>query len=391
MSFIKKRYYFYNFFKSQSSIPPFYGSIAIKPSQTVLYDSLDKDFEENQSTYKVNHTPDYLYIKYNHENSFKIKTVSRHIGYAVDLSQYSDIGAYVTHHFKNARKIKRYVSKLETCFNISYKRYYGDISRDVYEDLLNRLYTMVEKRFCLLNDTNQQINDTIRWQTTLDETYSLIREKRASLFVIYEDNKPILINIAHHWGTIFYDFMFSFDIDYSKFSLGHISFYKQIEWCINEGYEIFDTGPGEYHYKKRWSNQSYNLLQHVIYKKSNVKSVVLGNVEVALTLIKKYSEHFSIKPYIKLKKKRMAKKNDKKPTYKMACMKTNDFNLDNYQEIDYEINEYSFLRKTVFDFLYAKSEHKDDIKVFKNNDDTRFIIKGKNIVIQYDVLYGAIN
>jgi len=387
MSLIKKRIYFYDLFKSGSNIPSFYDSIINRTTRSVLSYSLYNKSKESHKICKVNHLPEYLKIEYKDHYKLGVKSINRDVGYAIDLSQFSTIDTYVNHHFKNGRKIRKYVRRLETSFNITYKRYYGDISRDVYDDLLNRLHNMVQKRFMQLNDINQQINDTARWQLTLDETFSLIKKKRASLFVIYEDDKPILINIAHHWENLFYDFMVSFDIDYSKFSLGHISLYKQLEWCFNNSYEIFDLGPGEYHYKKRWSNRAYNLSQQVVYEKHNFLSELTANAEIVLTLIKKHLVSKKAKNYLKSIKKAIRKNNFKVFEFSTSDITKQDFDLQNYTKINYKNEDYAFLRKILFDFLYSKTEHKDDVLVFKNiTESNRYIFKGKKNNMLCDIL-----
>ncbi|MDB9782723.1 GNAT family N-acetyltransferase [Winogradskyella sp.] len=341
MSLVKKRYYFYDFFKTQDGIPSFYGSVKSKSAQTVLYDSFSNS-TENQPVCKINHIPDYLQIEYNNEDNLNIKSLNRDLGYAIDLNNVSDINSYVNQQFKKGRTIRRYVSKLESSFNITYKRYYGDIPKDVYDELLQCLFKMVQKRFVQLNDINEQINDDIRWKTTLEETYALIKEKRASLFVIYEDDKPIVISIGHHWGSVFYYVMCSFDIDYAKFALGHVNFYKQLEWCINEGYEIFDCGLGEYHYKKRWSNKTYILLQQVICNKGNILDELIANVEITLTLIKKNLALEKLKLYLKSIKKTFIKTNYKALECNISYINEQDSNLQDYTKINIKNDDYAF-------------------------------------------------
>lgn len=386
MSFIKKHYYFYDFFKINTNIPPFYDSIKNKSSQSVLFDSFSHNGITKHAICKVNHIPNYLHLDYSNEYNLSIKSLNRDVGYAIHLDGFNDVDTYVNRQFKKGRTIRKYVKRLETSFNITYERYYGDIPQNVYDELLNYLFKMVKRRFSQLNKVNQQIIGN-RWQKTLEETRLLIKKKKASLFVIYDDNKPIVISIGHHWGNVFYYVMCSFDIDYSKFGLGHINFYKQVEWCIDNDYKIFDAGPGEYYYKKRWSNTTFSLLQHIVYRKDNFSDRLIANVEMLLTIIKKHLFSESVKTYLKSIKKVFKKDRHKHLTYKTNYINEQNLNLEDYDEIDPNTDDYIFLRKILFDYLYSKIEHKESVSVFNNiADKNMYIFKGERSIMQCKIL-----
>jgi len=382
MSFIKNRYYFYDFFKEDKNIPHFYRSIVNVSSETVLHNYYIRNKIGDNAIRKVNHIPDYLSVDYNH--NLIIKSINRDIGYAIKLDDAINVDAYVNNHFKKANRITNAIKRLERSFNITYKRYYGDISENSYAELLQCLFQMVEKRFNQLGKINKQITSS-QWQRTLNDTLSLIKNKRASLFVIYDDYKPILISISHHWKDVFYGVMCSFDIDYSKFGLGHIHLYKQVEWCIDNGYKTFDVGPGEYHYKKRWSNHTYTLLQHVIYKKGHLSHILIANAEIISTKIKKYIISKRFLPSLKLLPNKL---NDDKNKYLNSLTKFvehQDFDIEEYAMVDYRDDEYAFLRKIVYDYLYTKSEQKSDVEVFKITCSNKFLIRGKYSSMIYSI------
>ena len=67
----------------------------------------------------------------------------------------------------------------------------------------------------------------------------MIRNKEAALFVIYNQDKPIAINLVNFSDTTMLDVIRVFDIDYARYRLGVVGIMKQIEWCIENNFKAF--------------------------------------------------------------------------------------------------------------------------------------------------------
>ena len=107
---------------------------------------------------------------------------------------------------------------------------------------MNRLEKMLIKRFEQRNDVSQTLT---QWDRYKEMYFSLINEKRASLFVIYHENTPIVISLNHHFQGRLFSAISSYDIDFGKFSLGSVEIYKKLDWCIANQHQSYEMGMGD--------------------------------------------------------------------------------------------------------------------------------------------------
>src|SRR5690606_20226837 len=64
---------------------------------------------------------------------------------------------------------------------------------------------------------------------------------------------------------IVHGFNRSFDMAYSKFGLGNIELLNLVQWCFEHGFEILDFMKGEYDYKNKFTDTSYNFTIQLAY------------------------------------------------------------------------------------------------------------------------------
>src|SRR5690606_19884949 len=171
------------------------------------------------------------------------------------------------------------------CFDINYKMFYGKIEKEEYDFLMNSLKKMLVKRFKQRNNVNERLHE---WDHFHKIIFPLINQKKASLFVIYDEKKPIDISLNYHHDKIFFSAIASYDIDYAKFGLGHIDIYKQLEWCILNHYQIFDLGMGDMEYKSKWCNTIYKFNHHFIYQKRSIYSALITSSLIKKIITKQY-------------------------------------------------------------------------------------------------------
>lgn len=309
-----------------------------------------------------------LHIK---DTTIKHKIIAQNNwGYAIHLDSDSTIDTYLQRQFKSKYRsiIRRYINRLEACFSITYKLYYGDISKDTYEFIFNSLKEMIVNRFKQRNEENKEL---YKWDILLDETYEKIKNKQASLFVIYDEDKPIEISLNYHFGSMLFSTISSYDINYSKFGLGHVEIYKQVEWCCANNYLLYEMGVGGMDYKRRWSDTIYNFEHHITYSKVSLLSIIKGRTEVFKIKLKenlKAKKINEIIPTLKNKflKSKQFKEADENITVS-AITKTNNteqFNLNNLKEIAIDTTDYNFFKKYVYDFAYTTTKHVDTIKTY---------------------------
>ena len=296
------------------------------------------------------------------------------------LEDYDSLEAYLKKQFgaKSRSKIRAYKKRLETCFKVRYKMFYGDISKKDYDFLFEHFLTMIKRRFEQRGDTH---GDLKIWALIRNTTYGMILNKKASLFVIYDDEKPIDICLNYHFLNVLNNSIRSFDIDYSKFRLGHIDIYKQLEWCFENNHTIFDLSYGDLDYKRKWCNTIYEFEQHVVFPKKKLSKKLQAYIIIQLLKLKasldKRKEAF---PFRKVKSLILQKNTSiKNSTENPFEIKDNIELSENLlvSIIDINTDEYSFLRKPTYDFLYLNFESSNNISVYKiKGEENTFLIKG---------------
>ena len=281
---------------------------------------------------------------------------------------------------KNSRnKNNKFKRRLEDSFNIKYKMFYGEMAKDEYDTVFNSFKQLLEKRFADKKVTNNNL-EAKEWSFYYEVAYPLILEKKASLYVIYDNDKPIGVTLSYFSEDILFDAITVFDIDYFKFHLGSVTIMKLIEWCIDNDMEILDFSKGYFEYKTRWCTKTYDFEYHIFYDSTSVKSKLVAN---------------TIKRFYDLKQTLREKNLNEKLhqlTYKLKHQEKEEIVITSYDfkeaeaseiendmsKIDFELPENRNIKLMVFEFLYLYLENYNNIQLFKlNNEAHSYLIKGK--------------
>ncbi|WP_106794989.1 GNAT family N-acetyltransferase [Aquimarina sp. Aq78] len=370
--------YFFELFE-KGLIPKVFPRINYLESEEQLINpDYDDELVNNPDTvYSVFFIADYLKPELNKE-VFNLKKVDQFFkGYAIFLDGFASADAYIKYRFRsNAKGIRRRVKRLESCFQISYKTYYGSIEKEEYDVLMDCLEKMLIRRFKQRNDVSQSL---IRWDHYKSMYFSLINQKKASLFVVYDHDNPIVISLNHHFFGRLFSAISSYDIDYGKFSLGSVEIYKKLDWCIANNHKSYEMGMGDLTYKREWCNHIYNFEHQIIYPKKSISAAISAFVEYLKVSFKEFVFKIAYVRYKKYKAKR--KKNTvvtQELEYKALPIIEVQYD-EQYPTVDYNSAEYSFLRKIVFDFLYTSIEHVSNVSVLKVlEEENTYLIIGKS-------------
>lgn len=337
----------------------------------------NRDFKLNlKDIYSHRLIPEYFKLNLR-DTSLKIKVIPQYNwGYSILLHASDSIEAYMQRQFNSKKRniFTRYVRRLESCFNIRYRMFHGDISKTDYGFIMQSLHYMITSRFEERNEPHKNLHE---WDYLVEHTYAEIINKRASLFVIYNEEEPIEISLNYHFDKILFSYVSSYNIDYSKFGLGHVEIYKQVEWCANNGYILFEMGVGGMDYKRRWSNNVYRYNHYIIYNSLSIKSKYKAQLLVTKIKFKEYLKSKGVNEIHSKYTKYFTKKPTKQSNATLSEIKgIHDLNLANSEEIrQHTINTYSFLKKYIYDFLYTTKSHLNDVKIYKCNKENSFLIK----------------
>ncbi len=381
---IIKNITFLKAFLVESSLPLIYGSIL--DNKGFNYKAKTSKAQSiNKQIFLVKDVPDYLHIDIketeNNISLYKTKTLKGHL---IDFQLFKNFPDYIEQNFsaKSRSNLRRYQNRLETCFNIKYTCYYGSIPKPEYDHLFVVLKDLLLRRFNEKQEVNYELQHLNEFH---DIVYDLVLNKKASIYVIYDGQKPISIRINMHKERLNFYIISGYDIDYSKFHLGAIDMLKSIEWCFNNNFEVYDLLKGYDYYKIKWATTCYHYYNHIVYNSSSTKASFIGKLAYIKEVIK-YKCYTAIKnsklyfSYKKINKKifGITRSDNKKPTIVISKPTKNDTMNMIFIDIE-ENNDYAFLRKILYDFLFISKESTNNVSVYKlNNSQNKFLIKSKN-------------
>jgi hypothetical protein len=311
-------------------------------------------------------------------DTIKLLKSKQHPGFLIEVDKFKSLSEYLNTNFsKNSRnKNNKYKRRLEASFTITDKMFLGDISKEEYDFVFNRFKLLLEKRFTDKQVSNRNIKPK-EWQFYYEVSYKLILEKKASLYVTYNEGQPISITLSFFSEDTLFDAITVFDIDYSKFHLGSITIMKLIEWCIENEIKILDFSKGYFEYKRRWCTKIYDFEYHIYYDSTSLKSQMLAySIKWMYDFKQRLREKSVVERFHSIKKKGYRKK--EKIRYHF-----NEVNITEIHEsltpINYELSEHKTEKLMIFEFLYLYQENINNVKLFQRNDDRNsYLIKGEN-------------
>ena len=360
--------FFIDFFE-KNNLPNCYNHIEFNNNPNIL--SLKNDTSttiEPRNTYQLHLIPNYLELTIRPE--LKLLQIPQwNNGYGINLKDYKDVDSYVKDQFKkDSKKIFTRLKRLQLCFEIKFVVYNYKITDEEYIILMERLKAMLERRFKQRNDRNENLEN---WDILYQRTLSLLKDKRASLFVIYDGVKPIQITLLYHMQNILMSAIPAYDIDYVKFGLGNTANYKKVEWCIENGITFIEMGYGDLEYKRKWSNEIYNYNTHIVYNPHRAYSKIYAYLLFIKFSFKEYLKKKGIKESYNKYLSILNRKGKLQNTSGTSICKVEDLIGFPYDEektlinIEDEINR--FLRKHVYDFQYINFASSQSISVYRSN------------------------
>ncbi|MGB5317966.1 GNAT family N-acetyltransferase [Eudoraea sp.] len=313
-------------------------------------------------------------------NTLKLHKIRQYPGYLINLESFKDYSEYINGRFKgkSRNKLKRDKRRLENSFDIEYKIYYGDISKEEYDFIFGFFKMLLEKRFNEKGIYNNNLNPE-EWDFYYEVAYPMIQDKKACLFVVKEKNNPICIMLNFLSHNSLYQFMMGFDIDYSKYNAGTTSIIKLLEWCGEKELNILDFSKGYYPFKKRWGNLEYRFEYHIIYDSRSIRSFCMAFCLKYFFTLKQSLREKNINEI--LHKFRFRSKNKKEinsQSYEFLDI-DGTIEKESLKLIDFQSAEEQHLKPIVLDFLYYNAETLKNIKVYKILDKmSRYLIVGEN-------------
>ncbi|WP_353777538.1 GNAT family N-acetyltransferase [Winogradskyella sp. 3972H.M.0a.05] len=324
----------------------------------------EKDYKGK--TFIIYDVPSYFEIEAGNNNALKTKTVRQYKGFTSQLAEFETFDAFFSAQFKSKSRYKyrRNISRLEANFDISYKIFHGDISTDEYETLCKFLKKNLQRRFGSLGLDNNIVS---KWDYYYDLMYKMVVNKEAVMTAIYNKDMPIGISFSFLSDSILLFAITSFDIDYMRYNLGHTSIIKLMQWCFENGYNVYDFSKGEYIYKDRWTNHDYDYQCHILYDSKSLKASLTANYYAKYFKLKQYLRDKKVnRLYTQLKFKLKNKQDFTIQAYNIEKLESK-FDSNNKEIINLQDEGYASLRYALYQYLYLNPEKVDAITCYKDN------------------------
>lgn len=382
MGFNVKNHNFYSDIFEQHKINAVYKSVYDSSNNKNINKEYFGDGEIllNSPIHSFKFVPNYLQTQI--ASGLIQKKVFQKHGYAAFLNDYKSVEEYIDSNCKSNFRgnIRRPLKRLELCLNIKYIMYYGTMPINTYKVLMDTFHSILKKRFEQLNARNLILEN---WNYYQNHAYEAICKKNASLFVMYNKDEPIAFSLNFHVEQIFYFAIPTFNLDYSKFTLGNVVIYKNLEWCFENNFKIFDMGYGGFENKVNWCNTTYDFEHHLVYNTKN------GIVSL-YALFLKYKYRFinyliskNVNTKIRSFRKYL-KRQEMEETSLYIISKLENFNTlqaHNLSEIKINDDIYRHLKKPLYDFLYLNTEHLDNVQIYKLIDNSQqYVFKGNKTI-----------
>lgn len=360
---------------------PFYINVG-KNITNGMYYKIDEDEEDYKNkTFLIYDVPTYYKIESDLNNRLKVKKAKQYDGYAVNLSEFKSFEEYFNSKFssKSRYRYNRNLKRLESCFEINYKIFCGNIDKDEYEYIFDYLIKNIKNRF----DELKLENDIVEKQDYYKElSFELICNKEAVLNVIYDKDIPISVSINFVSDEIMYFAITTFNTDYYRYDLGHTNIMKLLQWCFNEGLKVLDFSKGYSEYKIRWANNEYRFEHHVLYDSNSIKSIVISNLLYNYFVFKQFLRDKKFNKFLSKINYLAKEKNSNKESkhYKFEVLDNIEINHNDLNQIELHSEACKDILKSFYTHLYNNPEKIDNIKLYKSSseEDTFYAIGDKN-------------
>ena len=343
------------------------------------FSNLNENYDYKNKVFLIHDVPEYFKVNSDTgETRLKVKKINQYKGLTANFEGFNSFEEYFNNQFRSKRRnyIKKKKEQLELCFNIEYTILYGEVTKELYQFNMLAYKDLIERRFGAKEIATSSIN---YWDYYFDLLYEMILNKKALLFIIKKNGKPVCGSFNFISKDILFFSSQTFDVDLFKFGLGHIMIYELGKWCFDNKISILDFSKGDFEYKRRWANKEYHFQVHVLYDTASIKATFLGAFLATYYRFKQFLRDKKVNRFVSKSSyyiKNIGKKNiDTIKIYNIEFLK-DTFNADGYKQIDIS-HKYAILDPVIIEILSNHPEPEDNLKIYSKEDNNKiFVILG---------------
>ncbi|MBM1106750.1 GNAT family N-acetyltransferase [Aurantibacter crassamenti] len=307
--------------------------------------------------------------------------IKQYPGFLINFEGVNSLNEYLAVRFgRSSRyKLRREQKKLEQCFDITYKMYFGEISRSEYDFIFDEFYKLLAIRSLekgIKNNVNISQRDHYQ-----EIVYPMILNKKASFYIIYNGKMPIDICLNFHLNNVIFQYIRTYDIAYSKFNTGYTDLMKQIEWCIANEVKLISFSKGDFYWKRRWCNTVYDYDFHIFFKSTSIVAAIKASIFWCKRGARQFLREKKVIEWYHAKRDKYSKSESHNSQFEITKI-TSIADLEKLEKIDYNLDSLSALKRTIFEFLYDTEENEADIVTYQEiENNNNFIVAGKKNTI----------
>nr|WP_298998258.1 GNAT family N-acetyltransferase [uncultured Allomuricauda sp.] len=367
---------------SLNQLPHFYTQIFDDLTDSVLFENKNEKalpVKLDNNILVVKDIPTFFDLTIRKENKITFKKIRQYPGYLMNFESFLSAEHYLKSRFGSSSryKLRREKKRLEYCFDIKYHMYFGEITKEEYDYLMDYLYRFLRARSRekgIMNNINLESKDFYK-----EKILPMILQRKASLYVIFNGNTPIDICINFHVNDIIYQYIRTYDIAYSKFKTGYTNLMKQIEWLIANEKKVIIFSSGNPEWKEKWCNSKYDYYYHYWYKKNSFQSKALVSLELAKRRLRQFMvDKKLIDLYHSLVRRKHSSTEAK--TFEPGPILSNSEHCFDEEKKVFALNEESHyeIKRKLNDFLYSAHEKEKDVTIYEYIETKNtFLFKGK--------------
>ncbi|WP_251795481.1 GNAT family N-acetyltransferase [Arenibacter sp. N53] len=324
---------------------------------------------------RQNFTEDHSYLK--------LIKVPQYKGYLTNLSGYKNFDDYFSQHYstKSRSNIRKWDRRLGENFKIRFKVFYGTIELQEYNYIFDNLLILIQKRWNDLGMENDILRDHVYYR---ELCYNMIIDKTGSMNVVYANEEIVALSFCFSSKKELFFAITTFDIDFRKYNLGHLLIMYIMKWCFENEFEIFDYSKGTYEYKTRWSNRTYAFEHHILYDRTTVVSLLVGNSLGFFYKMKQFLRDKNINLlYSRIKYwVHTLKLNPKKePKILIKDLDSADDVITKSKRVYKGSDDYFKLKPIICDIIFTFTQPFDTVKAYKVNEEkNKFVLVGDDFI-----------
>jgi CelD/BcsL family acetyltransferase involved in cellulose biosynthesis len=159
-------------------------------------------------------------------------------------------------------KNEKYIRKLSKEGNLEFK-----VIEEITDEHIDNIIRIATKRQEITGRRNIFLEE--QKYNFIQEMLKRFTEKGwVKLFFLLHDNKVITYSLTYSYNKTLYRWNTSFDLDYSKFSVGRILTKYMTEYCFENDYRVCDWMAGVEDHKFKWTSTSTSNYLFIMEKKN---------------------------------------------------------------------------------------------------------------------------